>query len=198
MLDKSFQSLNSGYITNEKISMVCADFKKICFKDNSFDFIFSSSALHWDLDVKSSFQEIYRILRPGGLLLFSTYGPDTLIELRSAWAQVDDNKHVNEFYDMHDIGDLMLNINFIDTVVDAEKIVIDYDNVKQLQLDLKNIGSKVMKDPNKLSSLSAKSKMKLMYAEYEKFKNSSGNLPATYEVIYGSAWKKFNVVNLNN
>ena len=99
---------------------------------------------------------------------------------------------------MHDIGDLMLNINFIDTVVDAEKIVIDYDNVKQLQLDLKNIGSKVMKDPNKLSSLSAKSKMKLMYAEYEKFKNTSGNLPATYEVIYGSAWKKFNVVNLNN
>ena len=198
MLDKSFQSLNSGYIENENISMVCADFKNICFKDNSFDFIFSSSALHWDLDVKSSFQEIYRILRPGGLLLFSTYGPDTLIELRSAWAQVDDNKHVNEFYDMHDIGDLMLNINFIDTVVDAEKIVIDYDNVKQLQLDLKNIGSKVMKDPNKLSSLSAKSKMKLMYAEYEKFKNTSGNLPATYEVIYGSAWKKFNVVNLNN
>ena len=99
---------------------------------------------------------------------------------------------------MHDIGDLMLNINFIDTVVDAEKIVIDYDNVKQLQLDLKNIGSKVMKDPNKLSNLSSKSKMKLMYTEYEKFKNNSGKLPATYEVIYGSAWKKFNVVNLNN
>ena len=83
--------------------------------------------LHWELDIKSSFKEIYRVLKPGGLFLFSTYGPDTLIELRSAWSRVDDKKHVNDFYDMHDIGDLMLNLNFIDSVVDAEKIIVEYE-----------------------------------------------------------------------
>jgi len=198
MFDKSFQSLNLEYAGNKSTFLVCGDFTKTSFKDNAFDFVYSSSALHWDLDVKSSFEEMYRILKPGGLLLFSTYGPDTLIELRSAWAQVDDGKHVNEFYDMHDLGDLMLALNFIDTVVDSEKIIIDYDNVKQLQVDLKNIGSHVTQDNKKVNGLLSKNKMKLMYMEYEKFKNQSGSLPATYEVIYGSAWKKFNVVSLNN
>ena len=198
MFDKSFKSLNLEYAGNKNTFLVCGDFTKTSFKDNAFDFVYSSSALHWDLDVKSSFEEMYRILKPGGLLLFSTYGPDTLIELRSAWAQVDDLKHVNEFYDMHDLGDLMLALNFIDTVVDSEKIIIDYENIRQLQVDLKNIGSHVTKENIKINGLLGKNKMKLMYEEYHKFKNQNGSFPATYEVIYGSAWKKFNIVNLNN
>jgi malonyl-CoA O-methyltransferase len=88
--------------------------------------------------------------------LFSTYGPDTLIELRSAWAQIDDYKHVNDFYDMHDIGDLMQNLNFMDSVLDTEKIIIQYDNVKQLQKDLKNIGSKVLRDKDEVNSAARK------------------------------------------
>jgi malonyl-CoA O-methyltransferase len=190
MMDYSFKSLNSNILQNKSVNSVCADFKNIPFENNTFDFVFSSSALHWELDIKSSFEEVYRILKPGGLFLFSTYGPDTLIELRSAWAQIDDYKHVNDFYDMHDIGDLMLNLNFMDSVLDTEKIIIQYDNVKQLQKDLKNIGSKVLRDKDEEIPLQGNIKMRLMYQEYEKFRSKSGELPATYEVIYGSAWKK--------
>ena len=85
MVDHSFKSLSSNILENKKIYSVCANFTNIPFKDNEFDFVFSSSALHWELDIQSSFKEIYRILKPGGLFLFSSYGPDTLIELRSAW-----------------------------------------------------------------------------------------------------------------
>ena len=190
MLDNSYNSLNSAIIKNSNVYPVCAQFKEIPFKDNAFDFVFSSSALHWELDIKSSFEEIYRVLKPGGLFLFSTYGPDTLIELRSAWSRVDDKKHVNEFYDMHDIGDLMLNLGFIDSVVDAEKIIVEYEDVVRLQKDLKNIGSKVNFEGENQNPLLGSDKMQAMYREYEKFRSESGILPATYEVIYGSAWKK--------
>ena len=190
MLDNSLAALKNKIFNNENVFSICGDFKSIPLESNTFDFVFSSSALHWELDINSSFKEIYRILKPGGLFLFSTYGPDTLIELRSSWAQIDNKKHVNDFYDMHDIGDLMLNLNFMDTVVDSEQIVIQYDSVIQLQKDLRNIGSKVVHDDNKNQKLYGHNRMLAMYQEYEKFRAKNGNLPATYEVIYGSAWKK--------
>mgnify|MGYP005993920487 FL=1 len=161
-----------------------------------FYFIFSSSALHWDLDIESSFKEIYRILKPGGLFLFATYGPNTLIELRSAWSRVDEYKHVNDFYDMHNIGDLMQSINFDDSVVDFENIVVEYSDVFKLQKDLKNIGSKITYSKKNHQNLTTKNKMNAMYREYEKFRQENGSIPATYEVIYGSAWKKFNSIKL--
>jgi len=196
MLDNSIESLNENILIEQNAYKVCANFKKIPFKNNSFDFIFSSSALHWDLDIESSFKEIYRILKPGGLFLFATYGPNTLIELRSAWSRVDEYKHVNDFYDMHNIGDLMQSINFDDSVVDFENIVVEYSDVFKLQKDLKNIGSKITYSKKNHQNLTAKNKMNAMYKEYEKFRQENGSIPATYEVIYGSAWKKFNSIKL--
>ena len=196
MLDNSLESLKENFVKSSTLKKVCANFKKIPFPNSTFDFVFSSSALHWDLNIQESFQEIYRVLKPGGLFLFATYGPDTLIELRSSWSRVDTCKHVNDFYDMHDIGDLMQNINFNDSVVDVESIIIEYKSVLQLQKDLKNIGSKVISSKEKKLGLFSSSKMKQMYSEYEKFRSKEGVLPATYEVIYGSAWKKFNTLKV--
>jgi len=190
MLDNSLEALRNKIFSKDNVFSICGNFKNIPLESNVFDFVFSSSALHWELDIYSSFKEIYRILKPGGLFLFSTYGPDTLIELRSSWAQIDNKKHVNDFYDMHDIGDLMQNLNFMDSVVDVEKIAIQYDSVIQLQKDLKNIGSKVIHDDDTNQKLCGHNSMLAMYQEYEKFKSKNGSLPATYEVIYGSAWKK--------
>lgn len=198
MVDHSFDSLNFNILGDKNVTPVCANFKNIPFENSTFDFVFSSSALHWELDIQTSFKEIFRILKPGGLFLFSTYGPDTLIELRSAWAQIDQSKHVNDFYDMHDIGDLMQSINFSDVVVDTENIIVKYERVSQLQKDLKNIGSKVLYSRDNKQSLFSMSEMKKMYFEYNKFRSKDGDLPATYEVIYGSAWKKFNVMKVES
>ena len=91
---------------------------------------------------------------------------------------------------MHDIGDLMQSLNFMDSVLDVEKIVIQYNEVAQLQKDLKNVGSKVFYDDAEKIPLYSSQKMSAMYQEYEKFRSKLGHLPATYEVIYGSAWKR--------
>ncbi|HPE70600.1 MAG TPA: methyltransferase domain-containing protein, partial [Candidatus Competibacter sp.] len=74
----------------------------------SCDLIFSNLALQWALDLDRVFAEFQRVLKPGGVLLFSTLGPDTLLELRRAWAAADSYHHVNAFFDMHDIGDALM------------------------------------------------------------------------------------------
>ncbi len=199
MYDHSVDALKNSVIDeNERVNIVCGEFKSLPFENDSFDIVFSSSSLHWEDDINLSFSEIYKILKPGGLFFFSTYGPDTLTELRSAWESVDNRRHVNDFYDMHDIADLMLNLEFMDTVVDSERIIIKYDSVTHIQKDLKNIGSHITKKQERSGSLYSKGKMEAMYREYENFRHQDGLLPVTYEVIYGHGWKKVKPLNLKN
>ena len=84
----------------------------------------------------------------------------------------------------------MMSWKLMESVLDAEKIIIQYGRVMQIKKDLKNIGSKVLRSKGGKEPLLGNHKMKEMYQEYEKFRSKSGDLPATYEVIYGSAWKK--------
>ena len=108
------------------------------------------------------------------------------------WAAV--SEECEQFDTTDDITIIASNtiykVHEIDSVVDAEKIIIQYENIRQLQKDLKNIGSKVLPGDDRSKSLSGVSAMKAMYANYGNFRSKSGDLPATYEVIYGSAWKK--------
>ena len=188
MYDKSITSLNKSIIQSENFYKVCGDFASLPFKDDSFDLVFSASALHWNYNIGHTIQEIFRILKPSGLLLFSTFGKDTLKEYKDAWAMVDSNQHVNEFFDMHNLGDLLYKVGLKDPVMDSEKIVIQYDSVRQIQLDLKNIGSFLMQRKRGLG-LTSKGKMQNMYKSYEELKGPQTTYPLTYEVIYGHAWK---------
>jgi malonyl-CoA O-methyltransferase len=118
--------------------------------------------------------------------MFSTLGPDTLIELRRSWSAVDGFNHVNAFVDMHDIGDALLRARLTDPVMDAERITLTYQDVFGLMRDLKTLGAHNVSH-GRARGLTGKGRLGAMKAAYEGFRRD-GVLPATYEVVYGHAW----------
>lgn len=165
---------------------LCGDLEALPLADDSVDLIWSNLALQWTNDLGLAFREALRVLRPGGLLMFSTFGPDTLQELRAAWAAVDGASHVSPFLDMHDVGDQLVQARFADPVMDAEHITLTYGSARQLMVELKGIGAHNA-TAGRPRGLTGKSRLQAMLAAYEDFRRD-GVLPATYEVVYGHAW----------
>ncbi len=165
---------------------VCADIDRLPLKTSSVDMVWSSLALQWCNDLNVSFGELYRVLAPGGLLMFATFGPDTLKELRQAFAGVDGYSHVNRFVDMHDIGDVLVSAGFATPVMDMEYITLTYSDLKPLLRELKAIGAHNV-TAGRNHGLMGRTRWQALETAYEKFR-IDGRLPATYEVIYGHAW----------
>jgi malonyl-CoA O-methyltransferase len=174
---------------NPSNNKICADAYHLPLADNSIDMIASSLMMQWCPDLNTLFSECFRVLKNDGVILFSTFGPDTLKELKKSWAVVDDTTHVNTFTDMHDIGDQMLQNGFQSPVMEMETLTLTYQTVTDLLRDLKSIGAQTVDSRSK--SLTGKDKFQLMIKMYESYRKD-GKLPATYEVIYGHAWKKTN------
>ena len=103
--------------------------------------VWSNLALQWVNEPPRAFAEFRRVLAPGGLLMFSTFGPDTLKELRAAYQGTDRYTHVNRFIDMHDLGDMLVHAGFADPVMDMEYMTLTYADVRALMRDLKAIGA---------------------------------------------------------
>lgn len=165
---------------------LCADAEQLPLADGSVDLIVSNLTFQWCKRERQLFDEIRRCLRPGGLLLFSSFGPDTLKELKAAWAQVDQGIHVNAFTDMHDLGDAMLGAQLADPVTDMEMITLTYRELRPLLDDLKAIGAHNV-NAGRGRGLLGKQKWQALQQAYEAFRRDE-RLPATYEVIYGHAW----------
>ncbi len=170
-----------------KQRFICGDADQLPLADNSVDMIISNLAIQWCSDLDQTFAEFQRVLKPNGLLLFTTFGPDTLKELRQAWRTVDDAIHVNSFIDMHDIGDAMMRAKFSDPVMDTERLTLTYKDGMAVMRDLKAMGAHNV-SAGRSHALTGKQKLKQMLNAYDKFKDDNGLLPATYEVIYGHAW----------
>ncbi len=193
--------------------LVCADMEQLPFEDNTFELVFSSLSMQWCNDLNAALTEVKRVLKPGGLFVFTTFGPDTLKELRQSWSGDDGsgdssenssersnlhvNQHVNQFIDMHDIGDALLLDGYAEPVMEAEILTVTYDAVDLLMHDLKAIGANVtangaQSDQDQLEGrrkgLGGKSELQRMRKNYEQFRKD-GLLPASYEIIYGHAWK---------
>ncbi|MEJ2591637.1 MAG: malonyl-ACP O-methyltransferase BioC [Candidatus Thiodiazotropha sp.] len=165
---------------------LCGDAERLPLADASVDMIFSSATLQWCNDLPGTFREFLRVLRPNGMLLFSTFGPDTLMELRASWAAVDGSSHVSPFWDMHNIGDAMLEAGMAEPVVDVDRLQLTYADVASLMRDLKALGAhNVTRDRQR--GLTGKRRLRAMIEAYEGFRRD-GRLPASYEVVYGHAW----------
>lgn len=167
-------------------SCVCADAERIPLAEATVDLIFSNATLQWCNDLPTVFRECLRILRPGGLLMFTTFGPDTLRELRDAWSQVDDHSHVSPFLDMHEVGDYLAAARFTDTVVDAERLTLTYTQVSDLMRDLQTLGARNATS-GRARALTGRSRLGALERAYEMHRHD-GRLPASYEVLYGHAW----------
>ena len=166
---------------------LCADAVSLPFEDNSVDLIFSNLSIQWVEDLEKLFVELNRVLKPEGLLLFTTLGPDTLKELKQSFAKVDQHQHVNDFIDMHNVGDAMLQAKMLDPVVDAEPVMISYDKATELMRDLKDIGAHNI-DRRRNSGLMSPKKLRAVEKAYRQFALDDGQLPATYEIVYGHAF----------
>jgi malonyl-CoA O-methyltransferase len=165
---------------------VCADAAALPLRTASADLVLSSLMLQWCNDPDAVFRECRRVLRPGGLLSFATFGPDTLVELRRAWGAVDGNTHVNRFIYMHDLGDALVRSGLAEPVLDVERYTLTYESVRDLMGDLKAIGAHNA-NAGRPRGLTGKGALARMTAGYEQFRRD-GRLPATYEVVYGQAW----------
>jgi len=166
---------------------VCAELESLPFADASFDLVFSSLAIQWCNSHADVFSEVHRILRPGGLFVFTSFGPDTLKELRKAWAEIDEDAHVNQFIDMHDLGDELLRCSFAEPVMHAENLVVQYQQLRHLLQDLRDIGANVTEHGHR-TGLMTPALVQRLEQNYEQFRDDDV-LPASYEVLYGHAWK---------
>ena len=143
--------------------------------------------LQWSNDLNKAFSGFHHVLAPNGLLLFSTFGPDTLKEMRQSWQGIDNSPHTSTFADMHEIGDVLLQSSFINPVTDMEMITMTYASVRQLMKDIKRIGASNTHS-ERSKGLMGKQKLKDFEQAYEQFKTADGLYPATWEIIYGHAW----------
>jgi malonyl-CoA O-methyltransferase len=165
---------------------ICGDIEALPFGDRRFELIWSNLAVQWLADPDRGFAELGRVLSERGLLLFSTFGPDTLKELRAAWSRVDGFNHVNLFPDMHDLGDALVRAGFAEPVMDVEQLTMTYADIGGLLTDLKGLGAHNV-TAGRPRGLTGRARFKALSEAYESFRRDA-RLPATWEVVYGTAW----------
>jgi malonyl-CoA O-methyltransferase len=168
-----------------RFSRVRADAGRLPLADGTVDLILSNLMLQW-CDADRVFTEFRRVLAPHGLLTFTSLGPDTLRELRSSWKEVDSRTHVNQFTDMHDVGDALVRAGFASPVLDVERYTLTYLDVRRVAADLKATGAH-NSTRGRPRGLTGRGQFAALQAAYETFRHE-GRLPATYEVVFGHAW----------
>ena len=176
---------------NNKLYNVCGDAEFLPLKQSSFDLIVSSFTFHWCKAIEKIFYDVKNILSEKGIFIFSTVGPDTLIELKGIFKKVDDRQHVNDFLDMHIFGDLLLSLRFSDPVMDVERLTIKYKSFNELIKSLRCTGSNVVISDDRNTSDSKIISKKYISLMKQVYKQNTKNdfFPVTYEIIYALAWK---------
>ena len=169
-----------------RFERLCGDALRLPLADASVDVVFSSLMLQWCEPLATALAEVRRVLRPDGFFAFSTFGPDTLKELRSAWARADGYNHVNRFIDMHDVGDALVRAGLREPVLDVDRLTVEYADVLSLMRDLKAIGAHNV-TAGRSRALMGRARLERVQEAYEVFRRD-GRLPATYEIIYGAGW----------
>jgi malonyl-CoA O-methyltransferase len=169
-----------------RIRCVEADARALPFEDGSFDLVFSNLMLQWLQPPDRALAQMRRVLRPGGLLLVSSFGPETLQELRTAWTAADDGVHVNEFVDVHDLGGALQRAGFTEPVLDVDRHLRHYADARTLMRELKALGAHNV-DARRTRGLTGRGAWQRMDAAYEALRQHAG-IPATWQVVYAAAW----------
>lgn len=167
--------------------LVCADAEHLPLCAGSVGLVWSNQMLHGFDDPLPTLREVQRVLEVGGLFMFSSLGPDTLMELRCAFAAVDGAAHVHGFIDMHDLGDMLMASGFAEPVMDMEMITLTYEDLSALMRDLRHSGAANVV-ASRRRGLTGRGVWQGVRAGYEALRRD-GRLPATFEVVYGHAWK---------
>ncbi|MEO8409120.1 MAG: malonyl-ACP O-methyltransferase BioC [Propionivibrio sp.] len=173
------------FLRSRKSALVAADALALPFAANTQSMLWSNLMLHWLADVQPALREMHRVLAVEGLLMFSTFGPDTLKELRASFS--DGYAHTQRFVDMHDYGDMLLDCGFADPVMDMEVLTMTYPTFDDLLRELRQAGAGCAMHARR-HGLTGRATWSAARANYERLARD-GRLPATFEVVYGHAWK---------
>ncbi|MDY6946590.1 MAG: malonyl-ACP O-methyltransferase BioC [Pseudomonadota bacterium] len=165
---------------------VAADAHRLPIRDGAAQLVFSNLMLEWCHDPDAAFQEVRRVLQPGGLLTFATLGPDTLRELRDGWRKIDPYPHVHRFIDMHDLGDALVRAGLAEPVMDTERLTVTYSSLDALLKELRACGSSNLADGRR-RGLTPKGHLHSL-RQLVRPATEQGALPVSVEVVYGHAW----------
>jgi malonyl-CoA O-methyltransferase len=193
-LDLSLRMLGAGWPPRSRLARllgsaapglpVCGGMERLPLVSAGVDMACSNLALQWSASPEQALREMHRVLRRGGLLMFTTLGPDSLKELRAA---LDDSPaSVHAFADMHDVGDLLVRTGFADPVMDVEHITLTYPDPAALLRELRESGAASARS-DLARGLRGRVWLERLSRRYAR--QPDGRLPATFEVVYGHAWK---------
>jgi malonyl-CoA O-methyltransferase len=167
--------------------LLCADFARLPLPANAVDLVWSNLALHWHPQPDLVFAEWRRVLRTEGLLMFSCFGPDSLRELRAAFAEIDDLPHSLPFVDMHDFGDMLVNAGFSTPVMDMETLTLTYETPEKLLADVRALGGNPLL--SRRTGLMGRAAAARLHGAFDKMRGPDGRIPLTLEIVYGHAFR---------
>ncbi|MBI2306795.1 MAG: methyltransferase domain-containing protein [Rhodocyclales bacterium] len=173
------------FLKPQAATLLAADAERLPLRARSLGLIWSNLLLHWLDEPRPAFREVHRTLEVGGLFMFSTFGPDTLRELSVAFG--DGYPHTQRFTDMHDLGDMLIECGFADPVMDMEVLTLTYASVDDLVHELRAAGEACAMFGRR-KGLAGRELWQRARAAYARLSHD-GRIPATFEVIYGHAWK---------
>jgi len=173
--------------TKASANCICADGHLLPLADASVDVVVSNLMLPGCADPAAVFMEVRRILRSPGLFLFTTLGPDSLKELRRAWAKIDRLPHVHDHDDMHIIGDVLVQAGFREPVMDVEMLTVNYREIAALATDLRSMAATNFAR-NRARGLTTPRQWQEFTNYLEQNRTEAGKLPVTAELITGQAW----------
>ncbi|TVO59678.1 methyltransferase domain-containing protein [Denitromonas halophila] len=171
---------------SDQVQLTAANANALPFGPSQFDMLWSNLMLNWLDDPAPALAEMARVMKVGGMLMFATLGPDTLRELREAFEDAEGTR-VHRFIDMHDIGDALVGAGFGDPVMDMDTLTLTYADLNSLFADLRLSGSRNA-SAARPRGLSGKTSWLKARERYET-RRIDGRLPATFEIVYGHAWK---------
>ena len=173
-----------------RVKGLVADMASLPLPREHADVLWSNFALHWANDLPALFGEWNRVLKVGGVMMFTAPGPDTLLQLRSALTRAGEvaDARVQRFTDLHDLGDMLVHAGFADPVMDMEVITLEYANAAALWRDVKAQGASNSMQ-NRARGLLTPRKLRAIEAELDAGRIDGGPIRIGVEVIYGHAWK---------
>ena len=175
-----------GFLTKYRPVGIQANALQIPLLPGSVDLVFCNMMLPWIADLPACFAEVARVLSKGGVFAFSTLGPDSMSELREAWASIGETGRVHEFADMHVVGDALMQSGLADPVLDVDRLEISYPSVNKLLDDLNDCGASndpFLGDPLAENQARLKSMLEALAGQ-----GRQGNLSLDRERVEGHAW----------